>query len=235
MSIFIHTNNGRRLSLDNPSPADISMPEIASALGRICRYNGQVDFHYSVAEHCLLLSQAMELEGCEPIVALGALLHDAAEAYTGDISAPIAALLGRGPQTDRLRDLTAKLEVCIVELTGLPLTPPRTVGPPSITPQRQPTPAGQRLLGCIRGAEGVHLADLRILLHEREALLHPFDQDATDNRLRWGWGIDFEFPEVTPLPGPPSIVGLDAYGASAHWYHRYRKLLARVQSGAEAA
>lgn len=68
----------------DPDPNDIDIVDIAWALGNLCRYNGHVDQFYSVAEHCVLVSQL-----CDPADALWGLLHDGTEAYVGDMIRPL--------------------------------------------------------------------------------------------------------------------------------------------------
>lgn len=63
---------------------DIDPEDIAHALAMICRYGGHVQRFYSVAEHCVLMSHAVAPEN-----ALWALLHDATEAYVGDMVRPL--------------------------------------------------------------------------------------------------------------------------------------------------
>jgi hypothetical protein len=68
----------------DPRVEDIRIQDIAHSLGMICRYGGHVKRFYSVAEHCVLMSQAVAPEN-----ALWALLHDATEAYVGDMVRPL--------------------------------------------------------------------------------------------------------------------------------------------------
>jgi hypothetical protein len=68
----------------DPDPIEIDPLDIAHALSMLCRYNGHVDRFYSVAEHCILMSNAVPAED-----ALWALLHDATEAYVGDMIRPL--------------------------------------------------------------------------------------------------------------------------------------------------
>lgn len=58
--------------------------DIATSLAKQCRYNGNCRYFYSVAQHCVLASRV-----AEPKHKLAALLHDASEAYIGDIVRPI--------------------------------------------------------------------------------------------------------------------------------------------------
>lgn len=68
----------------SPDPDMVDGFDIAHALGMLCRYNGHVSRFYSVAEHCVLMSEAVS-----PDNALWALLHDATEAYVGDMIRPL--------------------------------------------------------------------------------------------------------------------------------------------------
>src|SRR5689334_10911717 len=67
----------------DPQPEDIRIVDIAHALSLQCRFNGHTKFHYSVAQHSLIMSFNVPLQ-----FALEALLHDAAEAYIGDLIRP---------------------------------------------------------------------------------------------------------------------------------------------------
>lgn len=78
------TYTGRQFWPLDPHVADLDPVDIAHALSLQCRYNGHTSRFYSVAEHCVLISQAVE-----PEFALWGLLHDAAEAYLGDLIRPI--------------------------------------------------------------------------------------------------------------------------------------------------
>lgn len=81
---WMETYTGRKFYLLSPDPDDVSPDDIAHALGLLCRYGGHVSQFYSVAEHCWLLSYAVA-----PEHALHALLHDATEAYVGDMIRPL--------------------------------------------------------------------------------------------------------------------------------------------------
>ena len=84
------TATGKMVEPSKLSLEDIDIFDIATSLGNICRYNGHIDFFYSVAQHCWLVSclikrdypQAYELQ-------MVGLLHDAAEAYMQDLIRPI--------------------------------------------------------------------------------------------------------------------------------------------------
>lgn len=90
-SNWVGTLSGRRMDLVRPDPAQISLDDIAHALGNQCRYTGHVRHHYSVAEHCIHVADLVP-----PHLRLAALLHDAQEAYIADMSTPMKAEIGQG-------------------------------------------------------------------------------------------------------------------------------------------
>lgn len=67
----------------DPRPEEVNIIDIARALSNAARYNGMCRF-YSVAEHSVLVSRLVP-----PELALEGLLHDAGEAYTGDVTRPM--------------------------------------------------------------------------------------------------------------------------------------------------
>lgn len=85
---WMQTFTGRAFRPTDPQPEDVDPLDIAHALSMICRYGGHVSRFYSVAEHCVLMSHAVPAED-----ALAALLHDATEAYVGDMVRPLKQLL----------------------------------------------------------------------------------------------------------------------------------------------
>ncbi len=98
---FIWTHGGQRIDLRSPDPASISIADIAWSLATTRRWTGHARPSYSVAQHSVYASRIVP-----PEYALEALLHDAAEAYTGDVASPLKALLG--PRFKRLERVMAK-------------------------------------------------------------------------------------------------------------------------------
>ncbi len=80
----IETQTGRYVDVRRPCAEDIDVRDIAHALSLQCRFNGHVREFYSVAEHCLRVADHLP----KPLRVHG-LLHDAAEAYLGDIVTPV--------------------------------------------------------------------------------------------------------------------------------------------------
>ena len=87
-------------------PAVIKIEDIAHSLSMQCRFNGHTEEFYSVAEHSLIMSYQVSDKA-----ALYALLHDAAEAYIGDIVTPL--------KTDEMRVCEDRIMAAILEALGL--------------------------------------------------------------------------------------------------------------------
>ena len=84
---------GHYVDLADPQPETIDIVSIATALGRICRFGGHSPKFYSVAEHCVHAYELARADGCTTDVLKAILLHDAAEAYIGDVVKPLKSIL----------------------------------------------------------------------------------------------------------------------------------------------
>lgn len=107
----IQTYSGKVFDYLNPTADMIDIEDIAHALSQICRYTGHTTEFYSVAKHSVLASELVPDH-----LALPALLHDATEAYTGDMNKPLKELL------PDFRAVEEKIWIVIAEKFGLPYT-----------------------------------------------------------------------------------------------------------------
>lgn len=90
---MIRTRSGKYMDLVFPDAGSVCIQDIASHLGGLCRFTGATKRFYSVAEHSVLVSRLIVVS---PSVQMFGLLHDASEAYLGDVSTPLkrSGLLG---------------------------------------------------------------------------------------------------------------------------------------------
>jgi len=89
METWIRTYTGKRFDVFNIKLEDMCIEDIAHSLSMQCRYNGHVSEFYSVAQHCVIVSRLCAAKG----LGLQGLLHDASEAYVGDVVGPIKQTL----------------------------------------------------------------------------------------------------------------------------------------------
>lgn len=117
---WIQTFTGKQFWPLEPRIDDISILDIAHALSNLCRYGGHVECFYSVAQHCLLVSQILP----DPYTfALYGLLHDASEAYLIDVPRPIKYSIGM----EAYRAAEKRLQQMIYERFGLHPVEPECV------------------------------------------------------------------------------------------------------------
>lgn len=101
---WIQTFSGLRFDLLDPKPSMICLEDIAHALSLICRFTGHTRRHYSVAQHSVLVAVIAHDSVCgaktQADIFRQGLMHDAAEAYIGDISTPLKRLLPRAKEIE---------------------------------------------------------------------------------------------------------------------------------------
>lgn len=79
--MYVTLLGGSRLNLLLPDISLIHIKDIARNLSRINRFCGNTKYPYSVAEHCVVASYRASTKQ----ESLSLLLHDASEAYLGDL------------------------------------------------------------------------------------------------------------------------------------------------------
>ncbi|MBX7271089.1 phosphohydrolase [Stutzerimonas chloritidismutans] len=102
---WILTRSGRRFDLLAPKADQVCTLDIAHALSQLCRFNGHTSRHYSVAQHSLLVASIVPAEH-----QLAALLHDATEAYVGDMVRPLKLGMREFYETQSLVSLYDEVE-----------------------------------------------------------------------------------------------------------------------------
>lgn len=103
----IRTYSGIYIDVFDPKPSDITIEDIATGLSRQPRWGGQSKVFYSVARHSIEVAQLASKN-----YKLAALLHDASEAYLGDMPSPIKSRL---PDYKQMEENLMK---CIAEKFG---------------------------------------------------------------------------------------------------------------------
>jgi uncharacterized protein len=84
---WIQTYTGHKFSLSDPQPEDVYIDDVVAALGSICRFNGHCRQFYSVLQHSVHVAEVAE--EANVVQTWDALMHDAAEAYFGDVTRPM--------------------------------------------------------------------------------------------------------------------------------------------------
>lgn len=113
---WMRTFTGKNFYPHDPHPEDIVIEDIAHALSMMCRFNGHCNQFYSVAEHCILISDNVSKHN-----ALWGLLHDASEAYISDIVRPAKNSM---PEYKRVEH---NITVAVCKKFGLSLEMPEEV------------------------------------------------------------------------------------------------------------
>jgi hypothetical protein len=85
---WIQTYRNHKLSVFAPDPKEIDIKDIAHVLSTNCRFGGHCRTHYSISNHSLYVASILP-----PELKLLGLLHDAAEAYVGDLPRPIKKMI----------------------------------------------------------------------------------------------------------------------------------------------
>lgn len=78
---FIFTFTGKHFNVYEPEVDMIDPRDISHSLAHLCRFNGHTREFYSVAQHSCIVADLVPEEH-----KLAALLHDATEAYLGDMT-----------------------------------------------------------------------------------------------------------------------------------------------------
>jgi len=151
MNNWIQTYSKIKFDALNPTPDMIDIRDIARGLALTCRFTGQCKEFYSVAQHSYYVSKLIEKkikhnnqllikkyytpefykqlypttmadhEDVTPLISLCGLLHDASEAYIGDIPSPIKRIL------PEYQEMEKKIMGVVCEKFSLPQELPKIV------------------------------------------------------------------------------------------------------------
>lgn len=99
--------SGTLFDYNEPASSDVTIEDIAHALSHICRFAGHIKHFYSVAQHAVNVSYLVPEE-----MALTALLHDTAEAFTNDLPTPLKIAF------PIFKDLEVAIEAAMAEKFG---------------------------------------------------------------------------------------------------------------------
>lgn len=97
----IKVSAGHYVDLANPDPSTIEVKSIAAALSKVCRFGGHCPQFYSVAEHCIHATALACSEGYTGDALIAVFLHDAAEAYIGDMVKPLKVTMPQYRETEQ--------------------------------------------------------------------------------------------------------------------------------------
>jgi hypothetical protein len=111
----MQTIGGKAFFPCDPRPIDITIEDIAYALSHVCRFGGHCTEFYSVAEHSVRVAQAIKVSGGTQDEIFAGLMHDAAEAYVGDMVWP----LKQAPELAGYKKIERRVEDAIAERFGL--------------------------------------------------------------------------------------------------------------------
>lgn len=146
--MWVQTYSGQAFDLKSLDPTKISIEDIGHSLSMQCRYNGHTRRFYSVAEHSVRVSYIAEKRFGDRKFAIGGLLHDAAEAYIGDMVTPIKKEL---PGMEEFVLLENEIQAAIESVFFLPC----------------------RLLSCVE----ISLVDKIMGATEKRDLMYPCKRD----------------------------------------------------------
>lgn len=112
---WMRTYTGKRVTPLDLKPEMVDITDIAHALSRIGRFGGHAAGFISVASHSMAVTRLVAEQTDDPRMQLTALLHDASEAYIGDIIRPIK----KHPMlADILHDAEERVHAVVAQVFG---------------------------------------------------------------------------------------------------------------------
>jgi hypothetical protein len=118
---WIQTFSGRKFSLIDPQPEDVDIGDVIDALGKIVRFGGHCHGTYTVLQHSVHVAEL-----CNQEFRFDGLMHDAPEAYYGDITRPMKIVL-RELSNGRTDEWMARIDRVVSEALGYQWPTPEAV------------------------------------------------------------------------------------------------------------
>lgn len=100
MGNTIITSSGIYFDYEDPKIEQINIHDISKALSNTCRFGGHSAF-YSVTEHSVHCATLAKEDGLGDDVIFAALMHDAQEAYIGDMPKPLKLMMPEFQELER--------------------------------------------------------------------------------------------------------------------------------------
>lgn len=204
MNAWIQTVSGVAFDLDAPTPDQVRGHDLAHALAGVNRFGGHLRVYYSVAQHSVLAAALLWQRTRDRRATLAALLHDAHEAYTGDIKAPVKAYLEQFAP-GAIADLEQRIDAAIAAWAKLEL------GQGAADVRRLIKTADMQLLFWERDrwmprppqpwfgeADTIRLVPSDFGVATGSPLLDPWSREDADMAFQWALGA--------LLPEPPGMI-----------------------------
>jgi uncharacterized protein len=119
MAVMVRVLSGRMVDVERFEFSNFDPSDLAKSLSKVCRFNGHLKQFYSVAEHAVYVADLCHGAGVQ--AEFWGLLHDAAEAYIGDITRPVKRMI------PGIEELELKILQVIGKAVGLPWPIPQCV------------------------------------------------------------------------------------------------------------
>mgnify|MGYP006373987693 CR=1 FL=1 len=211
---WIQTAAGVAFDLEAPRAEDVRAGDLAHALAGINRFGGHLRVpHYSVAQHSILCAVLLWQRTRDRLATTAALLHDAHEAYTGDIKQPVKAYLER-VAPGAIAALEQRIDAAISAWACLEL------GQGAADVRRLIKTADLQLLFWERdrwmgrpsrpwiGEDTViRLAPADFGVEAGSSLLEPWSRDDAEEAMRWA--MDALMPDMPTLSIPGRRLGAE--------------------------
>lgn len=109
---FIRTYSGGKVFFFEPEKSEITLQDLFHPLSMLCRFNGNCEEFYSVAQHSVLVADEIYKETKDKEVAFMGLAHDFSEAFISDIPSPFKN------HFDEFKKVELRMEIWLAKWLG---------------------------------------------------------------------------------------------------------------------